>query len=45
MIFHKIILVKNNLNHVKDFDIMNALLNDDIVNKILQLFYIMYGEI
>lgn len=44
MIFHKI-LVKNNLNHVKDFDIMNALLNDDIVNKILQLFYIMYGEI
>lgn len=24
---------------------MNALLNDDIINKILQLSYIMYGEI
>lgn len=38
-------MVKNNLNRIKDFDIMNALLNDDIINKILQLFYIMYGEI
>lgn len=38
-------MVKNNLNRIKDFDIMNALLNDDIINKILQLSYIMYGEI
>lgn len=38
-------MVKNNLNRIKDFDIMNALLNDDIINKILQLSYIMYWEI
>lgn len=38
-------MVKNNLNRIKDFDIMNALLNDDIINKILQLSYIMCGEI